>query len=99
MSPWGMAVFEGHDAIRGAFQDWLASYEDFEQVIAEFRDLGGVTFAVLLQGARPQGSSGLVALRFALGGTWRDGLVERFTTYTDIDEARAAADRLAEEQG
>jgi hypothetical protein len=28
-----------------------------------------------------------------------DGLVERATIYTDIDQARAAAERLAEELG
>jgi hypothetical protein len=29
---------------------------------------------------------------------WRDRLIVRSTTYTDIDEARAAAERLAEER-
>jgi hypothetical protein len=31
--------------------------------------------------------------------TWIDGLIERTTNYFDIDEARAAAERLAEERG
>jgi hypothetical protein len=30
--------------------------------------------------------------------TWRHGLIERLTTYADIDEARAAAERLAQER-
>jgi hypothetical protein len=30
---------------------------------------------------------------------WSDGLIVRNTTYPDIDEARAAAERLAEERG
>jgi hypothetical protein len=30
---------------------------------------------------------------------WTDGLIERSSIYTDIDEARAAAERLAEERG
>jgi hypothetical protein len=29
---------------------------------------------------------------------WADGAVARATTHTDIDEARAAAERLAEER-
>jgi hypothetical protein len=29
---------------------------------------------------------------------WHDGLIERNTVFLDIDEARAAADRLAEER-
>jgi hypothetical protein len=32
-------------------------------------------------------------------GVWVDGLIERTTNYTDIDEARADAERLAEERG
>jgi hypothetical protein len=28
-----------------------------------------------------------------------DGLIQRITSYTDIDQTRAAAERLAEERG
>jgi hypothetical protein len=31
--------------------------------------------------------------------TWTNALIERTTTYPDIDEARAAAERLAQERG
>jgi hypothetical protein len=30
--------------------------------------------------------------------TWRDGLIERTANYFDTDEARAAAERLAEKR-
>ena len=30
---------------------------------------------------------------------WADGLIERTTAFLDIDEARAAAERLARERG
>jgi hypothetical protein len=40
-----------------------------------------------------------VERRVAAVAVWADGLIERLTTYTDIDEARAAAERLAEEPG
>jgi ketosteroid isomerase-like protein len=96
----GIGVFEGREAIRGFFADWLAAYDGFEQVIEEFRDLGkSVTFSVVFMRARPRGSSGVVEVRYAAVGIWREGLAERFTLYTDIDEARAAAERLAEERG
>ena len=36
---------------------------------------------------------------FAAVGIWVDGKNVRTTNYTDIDEARAAAERLAEERG
>jgi hypothetical protein len=29
---------------------------------------------------------------------WRDGLIIRLTNYTDIDDARAAAERLTQER-
>jgi ketosteroid isomerase-like protein len=98
-APMGVGVWEGREAIRRLFEDWRGSYQDFDQVIEELRDLGGVTFAVLLQRGRPRGSSGVVAVRLAVVGTWRDGLVDRFTWYTDPNQARAAAERLAEERG
>jgi hypothetical protein len=30
---------------------------------------------------------------------WVEGKITRFTTYTDVDEARAAAERLAQDRG
>jgi hypothetical protein len=32
-------------------------------------------------------------------GVWHEGMVTRVTTFLDVDEARAAAERLAEERG
>jgi ketosteroid isomerase-like protein len=99
-SPWGMGVFEGQAAVRGFFEDWRSSYSDIEWKAEEISDLGnGVTFAVILQKACVVGSSGLVQLRYAAVAEWMDGLIVRNTTYTDIDEARAAAERLVQERG
>jgi ketosteroid isomerase-like protein len=99
-SPWGMGVFEGQAAVRGFFEDWRSSYSDIERKAEEIRDLGnGVAFAVILQKGRVAGSSGSVQLRYAAVMEWADGLIVRNTTYTDIDEARAAAEGLAEEGG
>ena len=75
-------------------------YEDFEVALEEVNNLGnGVTILVAVQRGRPAGSSGFAELRYAAVMTWADGLIERITFYTDIDEARAAAERLAEERG
>jgi ketosteroid isomerase-like protein len=98
-SPQGLGVSAGRDAVRSLFQDRRAAFEHFEQDLEEFCDPGnGVTFCVVLQRGQPRGSSGMVALRIAMVFTWRDGLVERVTVYTDIDEARAAAERLSQER-
>ena len=97
----GMAeTFEGREAIRGVIEDALAPYDDYEIVLEEFRDLGNcVTFNVQLARGRPTGSSVFVEQRAAWVTLWTDGLIERSSIYTDIDEARAAAERLAEERG
>ena len=96
----GLGTFEGRTAVRGFFEDWISSYEEFEMVAEEIVDLGnGVTYAILRQRGRPVGSSGEVRLRFASVGFSVNGLYVRVKAYPDIDEARAAAERLAEERG
>jgi hypothetical protein len=100
MLPVGMGVFEGREAIRGFYEDKRISYEDFEQVIEELRDLGnGVNFAVIAAHGRLHGTLSWLELRYAALEIWREGLRERTTYYGDIDEARASAERLAEERG
>ncbi len=101
MSPMGMGTFEGRAAIRGFLEDWLGAYdESFEIEVQEFLELGrGVTFTVIRQSGRPLGSSGEIELRYAAVGVFADGLVERTTNYSNIVEARAAAEHLAQERG
>ena len=100
MSPWGMGTFAGTEAIRGFWEDWLDTYEEYAMKAEEIVDFGhGVTFAVILQKGRLVGSAGEVQLRYAGTSLWAHGLMTRTTNYRDIDEARAAAERLAEERG
>ena len=95
-----LGAFEGRAAIRGFWQDWLGAYEDFEAEVEEIRDLGGgVAFAVVAQRGRPPGSTGWVQFRSAVIVIWANGLIEWSRFSTDVDEARAAAERLAEERG
>jgi ketosteroid isomerase-like protein len=99
MSAAGMGLFEGHEVIRSFFEDW-AAYENFEQELEEVPDLGkGVTFTVILQRGRPTASSGFLEERYAGVRTWADGLVDRYAVYSDIDQAPAAAELLAEQRG
>ena len=42
-----------------------------------------------------KGSSGELDLRWAAIADWADDLIVRVAAYTDIDEARATAERLA----
>lgn len=95
-----LVVFRGSAAIREFYEEWSRGYDDYEVELEDAFDLGNdVTVAVALLRGRPGGSSGFIQLRFAAVATWHDGLIERVTGYTDIDEARTAAERLARERG
>ena len=94
----GIAL-EGLAAIRGFIDDWITSFEQFEIHAEEIHDLGnGVTFGVFIQKGRPRDSTGQVRYRFAQVNRWVDGMIMRSTGYNDIDEARAAAEQMAEER-
>jgi ketosteroid isomerase-like protein len=96
----GLGTFEGHVAIRRFLEDWHANYEELEIATEEILDLGnGVIFSVVIQKGRPVGTSGYVQQRQAIVFVWEEGLFVRITHYGDIDEARAAAERLAESRG
>ena len=100
LTPVGLGSYEGLAAIRAFNEDLIGAYEEFEFEPEQILDLGnGVVFAVVRQTARPVGSTGCVRLHHANVIVWLDGVVARDTHYNDIDKARAAAERLAEERG
>jgi ketosteroid isomerase-like protein len=93
------ATFEGVAAIREFSEDMVGAYEGFDAQIEENVDLSkGIVLAVVNQRGRPAGSSFEARMRYAAVGAWVEDLLVRITMYTDIDEARAAAERLAEER-
>ena len=90
--------FEGRAAIRSFIGDWFGTYEELEFGLEEVLDLGkGVVFAVVTQDGRPVGSAGHVRQREGWVYVWVGGLIAQLTI-SDIDEARAAAERLAQER-
>jgi ketosteroid isomerase-like protein len=97
----GVGVFEGRAAIRAFLGDWLALYEEFEIELEEVLDLGHrVVFSVTHQNARLVGSAGSVRETYAATTEFgSEGLVARVVLAQDIDEARTAAERLAQERG
>jgi ketosteroid isomerase-like protein len=98
-TPSGFGVYEGMAAIREFIEGYWETFEELSFELEEFVDLGnGVTFAVNRQRAVPSGSSAHVQTREAHVTEWKDGLAVRITVYIDIDEARAGAERLAEER-
>jgi len=96
-----VGVLEGRETIRSFFEDWHGMYEEFTFEIEEVHELGnGVTFCVISQRGRLADTAVWIPQeRSALVVTWADGLIEKETNFTDPSEARAAAERLAQERG
>jgi ketosteroid isomerase-like protein len=99
-SPSGLGVYEGPVAIRAFIEAWWDAFEELTCELEELVDLGkGVMFSVIRQEARPVGSSAHVQTREAHVTEWMGRMTVRVTVYTDIDEGRAAAERLAKSRG
>ena len=95
----GVGAFKGVAAIRRFAEDWLGSYEEYEGRVEENDDLGnGVTFTVALWDGRLRGSTARVQERWSYTGLWEANTISRMIVRADIDEARAAAERLAQER-
>ena len=100
LSPMGLGIYEGSSAVLAFVEDWNGSYEEFELVLEEVLDLGNeVVFAVVLQRARLTDSTAELRMRYASVNSQAGRVFERITNYTDIDEARSAAERLAQARG
>jgi uncharacterized protein (TIGR02246 family) len=90
---------EGITAIRSYTEEFNASVGGFRAELLEVHDLGGgVMFSTARQGGRPGGSASELREHVAYVSVLADGLVKSMTTYGDIDEARAAGERFAEER-
>ena len=99
LSSGGQGVFRGRTAIQEFMEDWFRPYDRIATDLEAVVQLGsGVTCTVVTQKGRLADGGGEVAVHYAVVNVWVDGLIERSVNYTDIDEARAAAERLAEER-
>ena len=101
VSPMGIGVFQGRAAIRRFLAEWMSSYDGYREDMQEVIDFGnGVAFAAVRESGRPTG--GAVDTRthstFGFVIVWIDGKIARITAYPDINEARAAAERVAGER-
>ena len=100
LSAVGLGTVEGVAAIRTFVEDWWGTWADYLLEVEETVDLGhGVVFSTAREDGRLVASDRHVEQRVAFIFLWAQGVVERQTVHLDIDEARAAAERLAEERG
>ncbi|HXB14738.1 MAG TPA: nuclear transport factor 2 family protein [Solirubrobacteraceae bacterium] len=91
-------LFEGRAAIRDFLDEWWAAFPEGRYEVERFVVLDdGVVLAVVNQVGRPVGVDGEVHQREGWAICWSaDGLIVRLAVRADIDEARAAAESLAE---
>ena len=92
-------LIEGRATIRGFLEEWFGAYEELDFELEEVSHLGGgVVFAVVIQDGRLVGSDGHIRQREGWVYLCVGGSIARLTT-SDVDQARAAAERLAQERG
>jgi ketosteroid isomerase-like protein len=88
-------VFEGGAAIRAFIEEWLSTYDELKYVLEEAEELGNeVLFAVVVQRGRLAGSDASVEQREGWVLLFEGGLLARIT-FSEVDEGRALAERLA----
>ena len=91
--------FEGRATVRGFLEDWFRTFEELDFELEEVSHLGGgVVFAVVIQDGRLVGGDGRLRQREGWVYLCVGGSIARLTT-SDVDEARAASERLAQERG
>jgi ketosteroid isomerase-like protein len=89
----------GASRIRGFWEEWASMFEDWTIEVETVVDLGhGIVYAVYHSEGRPAGSTGVVRERASFIYEWVDGMIARTLVGSDSVEARAAAERLAEER-
>ena len=91
-------LVEGRATIRDFLDEWFNAYEELSYELEEVSHLrGGVVFAVVIQDGRLVGSAGHIRQREGWVYLCAGGSITRLTT-SEVDEARAAAERVAEER-
>lgn len=93
----GLGMYAGLPAIRQFFEWWIGSSDEIEFRLEDVQGLGdGVVFASVRQNARPTGTKEFLRLRYAAVYLWVEGVAVQVTHYRDLEQARGAAEALAE---
>jgi hypothetical protein len=94
--------FKGLPAIRLFPKEWLAAFDGYGIQFDEIREVcRDVVFVLAHEAARPAGGDPQAPIREVAAYliVWPGETITLVTAYEDIDEARAAAERLTEERG
>jgi ketosteroid isomerase-like protein len=95
-----LGIYEGVEAIGDFLAGYWATWEDHHHKIEGSHDFGdGVLSVAIREDGCLRGSDARVQARHAQVFEWAQGKIVRITGYPDIDAARAAAERLAQQRG
>ena len=85
-------VYRGHDGVRRFFEEWLASWDDYEAGAEKYIDVDDERVLVFCwQRGVGRDSHAPVHMDWAQLCTLRGGLVRRMAAYSDREAAREAA--------
>ncbi len=88
-------LVEGATAIRHFLERWRAGFEDWSYEVEDVSDLGhGMILVAYRQSGRAANSTFIVEDRGIQVCEWRGGQIVGLRLYSDIGEARAAAEAL-----
>jgi SnoaL-like domain len=100
LSDAGIGIFEGTTAIRGFIEDWWGTWGNHLMDVEEIVGLRhGVVFSSIREDGRLVGTNSHVEQRRGWSFLWVRGTIERQAVYLDVNHARVAAERLADEGG
>jgi ketosteroid isomerase-like protein len=95
----GERTFKGREAIVDFVGDYWSTWDDHHHYVEESVDLGdGVIWGIIREHGRIKGSDTYIEARWAFVSLLIEGRCVRFAGYTDLDEGRAAAERLAKDR-
>jgi ketosteroid isomerase-like protein len=99
ISPSGLGTYSGPEAIRNFFESWIGALENWRVEIRELHDLGNeIVLVISVQTGFSAGGGPQIRLRHTSLFVWSGEVIVQAIHYRDIHEARAAAERLAEER-
>jgi uncharacterized protein len=91
-APDDIGVFQGHEAMRDYYQEWLDIFADARsELVEDLIEVGDRVVAVVRYIGRIKGSDRQVEMTLAIVFTFRDGKIASGREYATRDEALEAA--------
>jgi hypothetical protein len=95
IEPLGLGLYEGRDAYRRFYEDWVSSYDTWSLELEQLEvPAPGLTVTAVVQRGTPRGTDQSVEFRWGQIMLWEGDRIRRVINFETIDEARAEAVRI-----